>query len=124
MHKTAVYIPQEVKRVLAELAVARGVGEAELIREALRTVTSEARSPRPRLPLFKSGKPGFAEKVDDALRGLASLDPGRHEWAAVRARREPTLSSGLRRRSDRNCARATRRPQARVVRLCQRPSAR
>ncbi len=70
MQKTTVYIPKDVKRALGELALARGVSEAELIREALRTVTLEARAPRPRLPLFKSGKPRLAERVDEALSGF------------------------------------------------------
>lgn len=58
MHKTTVFIPKDVKRALEELAAARGVSEAELIREALRTMTREARPPRPRIPLFKSGVSG------------------------------------------------------------------
>jgi hypothetical protein len=70
MQKTTVYIPADVKRALGELALARGVSEANLIREALRKVTSEARPPRPRLPLFKSGKPRLAEQIDDELAGF------------------------------------------------------
>jgi hypothetical protein len=46
------------------------MSEAELIREALRTLTSESSPPEPRLPLFKSGKPHFAENVDEALSGF------------------------------------------------------
>ncbi len=70
MQKTTVYIPEAVKRALGQVAAARGVSEAELIREALHTLTSESAAPRPRLPLFKSGKPGLAERVDKALRGF------------------------------------------------------
>jgi hypothetical protein len=70
MQKTTVYIPKEVKRALGELAAARGVKEAELIRQALRAATSEVSPPRPRLPLFKSGKPRLAERVDEALAGF------------------------------------------------------
>lgn len=67
MQKTAVYIPKDVKRALSQMAAARGVSEAELIREALHTLTSKASPPRPRLPLFRSGKPRLAERVDEAL---------------------------------------------------------
>ena len=67
MQKTTVYIPEDVKRALGQAAAARGVSEAELIREALRTLTSKAAPPRPRLPLFTSGKPRLAERIDEAL---------------------------------------------------------
>ena len=70
MLKTTVYIPEDVKRALGRVAIARGVTEAELIREALRALTSQSTPPRPRLPLFKSGKPGLAERVDKALEGF------------------------------------------------------
>jgi hypothetical protein len=49
------------------VAAARGVSEAELIREALRTRTAQAVPPRPRLPLFKSGKPQLAETIYEGL---------------------------------------------------------
>jgi len=67
MQKTTVYIPQDVKQALGQVAAARGVSEAELIREALRTLTSTTTPPHPRLPLFKSGKPRLAERVEKAL---------------------------------------------------------
>jgi len=70
MQKTTVYIPEELKRSLARAAAARGCREAELIREALRTVIAHAAPPRPRLPLFKSRKPRLAERVDQALAGF------------------------------------------------------
>jgi Arc/MetJ-type ribon-helix-helix transcriptional regulator len=70
MQKTTVYIPDDVKRALEQVAAARGVSEAELIREALRMLTSNTVPPRPRLPLFKSGKPRLAERVDEALKGF------------------------------------------------------
>jgi hypothetical protein len=70
MKKTTVYIPDDVKRALQQAAVVRGVSEAELIREALCTLTSKTAPPRPRVPLFKSGKPRLAERVDEALSGF------------------------------------------------------
>jgi hypothetical protein len=52
------------------VAAARGCSEAELFREAIRALTEEVASPRPRLPLFKSGKRGVAKRVDQALVGF------------------------------------------------------
>lgn len=70
MQKTTVYIPSDVKLALGRIAAARGLSEAEVIRHALRAVTTEVVAPRPRVPLFKSGKPHLAEQVDDALAGF------------------------------------------------------
>jgi hypothetical protein len=70
MQKTTVYIPEDVKRALAQAAASRGMSEAELIREAVRTVVAQSVPPRPRLPLFKSGKSRLAERVDEALSGF------------------------------------------------------
>ncbi len=70
MQKTTVYIPEDVKRVLGQVAAARGVSEAQLIREAVHALTSQTAPPHPRLPLFKSGKPRLAEGVDKALVGF------------------------------------------------------
>jgi hypothetical protein len=70
MLKTTVYLPDDLKRALERIAAARGCSEAELIREAVRTLTHEAAAPRPRLPLFKSGKRRLAEHVDQALAGF------------------------------------------------------
>jgi len=70
MRKTTVYLPEDLKRDLERVAAARGCSEAELIREAVRTLAEEAVSRRPRLPLFKSGKRGLAERVDRALAGF------------------------------------------------------
>ncbi len=68
LDKTTVYLPADVKRALSRLAEARRVSQAELIRDALRNLTAEAPPPPPRLPLFKSGKPGLAERLDEAMR--------------------------------------------------------
>jgi hypothetical protein len=70
MEKTTVYLPADLKQALTQLAAARGVSEAELIRDALRSVTAQAKPPRPRLPLFRSGKPRLAEGLDEALEGF------------------------------------------------------
>jgi hypothetical protein len=70
MQKTTIYLPEDLKHAMARLAQARGVSEAELVREALQALTKAATPPRPRLPLFKSGQPGLAENVEDALEGF------------------------------------------------------
>ena len=70
MHKTTVYVPDELKRALAGVAAASGRSEAELIRQALRALTAGAAPPRPRLPLFQSRKPRLAERMDQALEGF------------------------------------------------------
>ncbi len=70
MQKTTVYNPEDVKRARGEAAAARGVSEAELVREALRAITANAAPPRPRLPLFRSETPGLAERIDEVLVGF------------------------------------------------------
>ena len=67
MKKTTVYLPDELKAAL-ERAAARGRSEAELVREAVRELTQRLEPPRPRLPLFSSGDPTLAERVDAELR--------------------------------------------------------
>ncbi len=73
MHKTTVYLPEALKRSLARAAAARGCSEAELIREAIRAVTAHSTPPRPRLPLFESGKPRLTERVNEVLPGFGEL---------------------------------------------------
>lgn len=70
MQMATVYVPDDLKRALTREAVARGISEAELIRDALRRLTSSSRPPRPRLPLFNSGKPRLAERVEQAVAGF------------------------------------------------------
>jgi hypothetical protein len=70
MQKTTIYLPDDLKRALAQVAAARGCSEAQLIRDALRGLAEQAGPPRPRLPLFRSGKPRLAERVDRALAGF------------------------------------------------------
>jgi Arc/MetJ-type ribon-helix-helix transcriptional regulator len=70
MQKTTIYLPDDLKRALERAAASRGRSEAELIREAVRSLTGSAKAPRPRLPLFRSGRPRLAEGVDEALKGF------------------------------------------------------
>ena len=68
MRKTTVYLPDDLKAALERVAAAQGRSEAELIREAIRELTRRLEPPRPRLPLFSSGEPTLAERVDEELK--------------------------------------------------------
>jgi hypothetical protein len=70
MQKTTIYLPDDLKLALEQTATMQGCSEADLIRQALRRVVQRRRAPRPRVPLFSSGKRGLAERVDKALAGF------------------------------------------------------
>lgn len=70
MEKTTVYLTDELKRALRSASRATGRSEAELIREGIGLVTGSHRIAEPRLPLFDSGQPDLAERVDEHLRGF------------------------------------------------------
>ena len=73
MKKTTVHLPGDLKNALARVArvaAERGRSEAELIREAVGELVRNAQTPRPRSPLFSSGDPTLAERVDEELRGF------------------------------------------------------
>ena len=70
MYKTTVYLPEELKRSLRQLAATTGRSEAELIREAIAIQVRGADRPRPRGHLFESGDASLSEKVDEALAGF------------------------------------------------------
>lgn len=64
--KTSVYLSDDDKRRLAELARATGTSEAELLRQGVRLVLEQAERPRPRLGLGAS-RDGRAARDSDAL---------------------------------------------------------
>lgn len=66
MIKTTVYLPEELKARLERVAAEQGRSEAQVIRAALEAYTSRER-PRPRAPLFASGDPTLARRVDETL---------------------------------------------------------
>ena len=70
MEKTIVYLTDSQKRALERAAMAVGRSEAELIREGVELVTARYLAANLVLPLFSSGQPDLAERVDDALRGF------------------------------------------------------
>ena len=70
MHKTTLYLPDDLKAALERAASDRGCSEAALVREALRRLAADAEAPRPRLPLFRSRHPRLASRANEALRGF------------------------------------------------------
>jgi CopG-like RHH_1 or ribbon-helix-helix domain, RHH_5 len=67
--RTTIYLPEDLKSSLARAAEEDGRTEADLIREGIERLLG-SRHPEPRVPLFTSGKPGMAEKVDELLAGF------------------------------------------------------
>ncbi len=67
MRRTTIYLPEDLKKALERTAAAQGKSEAEVVRTALAAATAEQAHPRPRLPLFDSGDPTLAERVDEEL---------------------------------------------------------
>ena len=70
MEKTTVYMTSAQKRALARAAKATGSSEAELIRDGIDEVTARHRIAEPTLPLFDSGQPDLAHRVDELLEGF------------------------------------------------------
>jgi hypothetical protein len=70
MQKTTIYLPDDLKLALEQTATTQGCSEADLIRQALQRAVQRRRAPRPRVPLFSSGRRGLAERVDKALSGF------------------------------------------------------
>ena len=68
MEKTTVYLPAELKVAIKRAARRRGVSEAEVIRESIRSAVGDER-PRPRGGLFASAAP-IARRADEHLRGF------------------------------------------------------
>ena len=70
MEKTTVYLTEGQKRALERAASVAGRSEAELIREGVGLVTARHQASEVVLPLFSSGQPDLAERVDEALEGF------------------------------------------------------
>jgi hypothetical protein len=70
MRKTTVYVPDRLKSQLARAAVESGRSEADLIREGIELVTGRVSGAEPHLPLFASGDPDLAARVDEHLAGF------------------------------------------------------
>ena len=70
MVRTTVYLPEELKAELERTAATTGRSEAELIRDGVRSVVHAHKPGSPRIPLFRSGVPDLAERVDELLAGF------------------------------------------------------
>lgn len=68
MEKTTVYLPADLKAAVKRAAQGRGVSEAEVIRESLRTTVGRER-PRRRGGLYSGSEP-IARRVDELLTGF------------------------------------------------------
>lgn len=67
MKRTTIYLPDELKAALERTAAAQGKTEAEIVRSAVANATAQHAHPAPTLPLFTSGDPTLAERVDEVL---------------------------------------------------------
>jgi plasmid stability protein len=67
MKRTTIYLPDELKAALERTAARAGTSEAEIVRAAISAATAEEANPPPRLPLFDSGDPTLAERVEEEL---------------------------------------------------------
>jgi hypothetical protein len=67
VRRTTVYLPDDLKAALERTAAGQGRSEADLVREGVHLVSERYATPEPRLPLFASGDPTLAERVDEAL---------------------------------------------------------
>lgn len=72
MVKTTVYLPEELKDSLERMAAEEDRSEAQIIREAVRSVVDQRRRPLPKLPLTgeELGDPTAALRVDELLVGF------------------------------------------------------
>lgn len=68
MEKTTLYLPSDLKEAIKRAASERGVSEAEVIRDSLRSTVGKRRR-RPRGGLFSSGAP-IARDADEHLAGF------------------------------------------------------
>lgn len=69
VRRTTIYLPDDLKRSLARAAREEHRTEADLIREGVNLLL-RSREPEPRMPLFASGQPDLAEKVEELLAGF------------------------------------------------------
>ena len=72
MHKTTIYLPDDLKVGVERLATDEKKSEAEVIRAAIRQAIGARVRPRPRVPLTSRGlgDPTASERVDALLSGF------------------------------------------------------
>jgi Ribbon-helix-helix protein, copG family len=70
MHKSTVYLPDDLKDALERAARETKRSEAEIIREGIRLVIAQADIPPPQTGVFDSGGPSLSQRVDELLSGF------------------------------------------------------
>jgi hypothetical protein len=70
MRKTTIYLPEDLSSDVERAAKASERSETDLIREGIRRVIEDTVVPGRILPLFDSGDPHMAERVDGLLAGF------------------------------------------------------
>lgn len=70
MRKTTIYLRDEAKDALEQIARHEHAKEAELIREAIDRLIADRKRPKPTIPLFRSGLPSIASDPRSAIDGL------------------------------------------------------
>ncbi|WP_034276432.1 ribbon-helix-helix domain-containing protein [Haloechinothrix halophila] len=68
MDKTTVYLPDDLKAAVKRASQERGISEAEIIRESIRSAVAGER-PRPRGALYASREP-IARRDEELLAGF------------------------------------------------------
>ena len=71
VHKTTLYLPDELKRAVANVAAVSGTSEASVIREAIAALARTVDRPHPRGVLFRSGDPTLSTSTEAAMAGFA-----------------------------------------------------
>jgi Ribbon-helix-helix protein, copG family len=69
VHKTTIYLSDELRQRVKQTARREQRPEADVIRAAIAEYTT-SRGPRPTLPLFDSGRVKPIEDWDEAMRGF------------------------------------------------------
>lgn len=70
MHKTTIYLPDDLKAALLSAAAETGRSEADLIREGIRLALDRCAPPSPTIPIMVSADPNFAAHADEHLAGF------------------------------------------------------
>ena len=72
MHKTTVYLPDDLKRSLESAATETRRSEADIIREGIRLAVEAHLPPAPRSGIFRSGQSDLSARVEELLEGFGS----------------------------------------------------